>query len=149
MLDADDLSTAPIWDAEHGFGGNGALSNSESLWGGYCVTSGPFSGIQRPWLVKPVDGANTVVYEPHCISRSFLNHDDSITDLERKRVFKIHHRVNSEYMETVLVQPDFEAFFRAFENGPHNAIPLFIRGEWNTFSSPNGKRSLNIARRKL
>lgn len=54
----------------------------------------------------------------------------------------LHGRIPGEgvrpsAIEKILSLPDFESFFLALENGPHNAIPTSIHGDFMGFTAPN------------
>lgn len=144
------MSKAPIWDTRLGFGGDGNPSSGpETLHHGHCVTDGPFANNTRSWVSKgdgdtsAHDGSHESVYSPHCLSRGFVNKDESavVSEENEARIKKIHQLVSPAHVQRTLDQPDYDAFFQAFEKGAHNAIPSFIRGDWLTFSAPNGKQT--------
>lgn len=131
------MSKSPIWDPEHGFGGNGDLSTPVTLHDGHCVLNGPFANSTRAWKALSNGEFHDVAHEPHCLSRGFLNAGE-VSESDREKSFRFHSRISSDYVEKTLQQPDYMSFFKMFENGAHNAIPQFIRGDWLVFSAPNG-----------
>jgi tyrosinase len=44
-------------------------------------------------------------------------------------------------VQDILSIPDYEAFFLAVENGPHNIAPLGIKGDFDSFTAPYGNFS--------
>ena len=63
-LDWEHLPSAPLWDVDLGFGGNGNSSDTKSVAHGYCVTEGPFAHLQVMNYGRE--------HRPHCLSREFL-----------------------------------------------------------------------------
>jgi tyrosinase len=119
----ESLGTAPVFSNASGFGGNGDPEAPESVSDGHCVTDGPFAGLQLPFY----DGDDHI----HCLSRGF-KFDQKI----------LHGHIPGEgvrpsTVEKILSLPDFESFFFALENGPHNAIPTGIHGDFMGFTAPN------------
>jgi hypothetical protein len=41
-----------------------------------------------------------------------------------------------------MASTDYETFFLATENGPHNTIPNGIRGDFYSFTAPYGKNPI-------
>ncbi|KAH7391524.1 hypothetical protein BKA64DRAFT_696230 [Cadophora sp. MPI-SDFR-AT-0126] len=135
-LDSADLSKSPIWDPDHGFGGNGDLSTPETIHNGHCVPDGPFANTTRQWHAIRGGEFHSVAREPHCLSRGFLN-AGMISGTDREKSSKFHRHISPEHVEHILQQPDYLSFFKLFESGAHNAIPQFLRGDWLVFSAPN------------
>lgn len=135
-LDSNNLSQAPVWDLVHGFGGNGALSTPEVTHGGHCVLEGPFSNTTRAWSAVSEGAYHDVELSPNCMSRGFTT---SVEDLAISTT--LHNLVTPEYVEETLQAPDYLTFFERFEQGAHNAIPQYIKGDWLTFTAPNGECS--------
>jgi tyrosinase len=54
---------APVWDAETGFGGNGAIDEFQTVGNGSCVRDGPFAGYEIYYA--------NLETNPHCLSRGF------------------------------------------------------------------------------
>ena len=75
--------------------------------------------------------SHEVVFQSHCLTRGFRN--DSMIDTLQSLVSPI-------YVEETLSQPDYLAFFKAFETGAHNAIPQFVSGDFLSFTAPNGEQ---------
>lgn len=92
---------------------------------------GPFADTLRPWKAVSAGHAHDVTVAPHCLSRSFAEQPGTLETL--------HRLVAPERVEQTLSQADYGAFFADFEQGPHNAIPQFIKGDFLTFTAPNGK----------
>jgi tyrosinase len=131
-LDSRDLSTSPIWDPVHGFGGNGDINGPEIIHGGHCVLDGPFSNSTRAWSALSEGHSHDVTYWPHCLSRGFTARTASESET-------LHYLISPEFVRKTLDQPDYYSFFAEFEGGAHNAIPQFIKGDWLTFTAPNGQ----------
>lgn len=119
----ESLGNAPVFSNTTGFGGNGDPNGLESVSNGHCVTDGPFADLQLPFY----DGDDHV----HCLSRGFVFNEKIL-----------HGRTPGEgvrpsAIEKILSLPDFESFFLALENGPHNDIPTGIQGDFSSFTAPN------------
>jgi len=120
-LDWQDMAKSPIWDGETGFGGNGDKNGEKSVAYGHCVTDGPFANLTVQYFGTE--------YGAHCLSRGFI-HGDRLD-----RVFG--SKVRPEALEAVLLEPDYESFNLKLEEGPHNAIPRAIRGDFFRVTAPN------------
>jgi tyrosinase len=129
-LDSTDVTKAPIWDSESGFGSDGESSMSQgAILNGYCVNDGPFQNLEIPYLDEK--------YYPHCLSRGFLSGDDLLEQSENLSTHKI---------EEVLSLNDYNEFNLGLENGPHLAIPRSIRGDFSLLTAPSGKRLGKVIR---
>lgn len=120
-LDWKDVTKSPVWDLEEGFGGNGNVSIKEPLLDGYCLTQGPFSRLEVPYI-----GAD---YKPHCLSRRFQSGE---------KLARLGQALAPQAVESVLNLSDYESFNLALEDGPHLAVPKIIRGDFQYFTAPNG-----------
>ncbi|KAK2687919.1 hypothetical protein QWA68_013795 [Fusarium oxysporum] len=58
-LDADDTPKSTIWDPKTGFGGNGSLNKTESIYNGRairkCLDDGPFKDLFPTYLTTNYD----------------------------------------------------------------------------------------------
>ena len=63
-LDWNNFVDAPVWDNEHGFGGDGDVTGDITVGEGRCVAEGPFAGLEAMFYDDE--------YHPHCLSRGFL-----------------------------------------------------------------------------
>ncbi|CAD6442792.1 2d33d938-1230-4a59-9b30-9b90f88d4d87 [Sclerotinia trifoliorum] len=120
-LDWEDMTKSPIWDSTTGFGGNGNKDSDRSVGYGHCITDGPFANRTLLYF-----GAE---YGAHCLSRGFI-HGDHL-----RAVFGL--KVQPEALEAVLLESDYESFNLKLEEGPHNAIPRAIRGDFLRVTAPN------------
>jgi tyrosinase len=122
-LDWKDPAQSPIWDPETGFGGNGDLNGTETVFSGRCVKDGPFADYT-------VHYSNNTI-KPHCLSRGFGCMEDSGrfdgTFLSPRLVEISHHKTT--YFD----------FLLALEAGPHNAMPNGVCGDFYSFDAPAGK----------
>ena len=92
---------------------------------GRCVTSGPFADL----IVLFEDGYTL----PHCLTRAFTEegfHGYSSSDVQPTAI------------EAILDLNDFESFYEAVENGPHDTIPNMVRGGFWILTAPN-RRTFN------
>ncbi|KAL2067816.1 hypothetical protein VTL71DRAFT_15912 [Oculimacula yallundae] len=120
-LDWQNMTSSPIWDPETGFGGNGNKTAHRSVGHGHCVTDGPLAGRRFKYF-----GNENI---KHCLSRGF------ISDRHMMEVFG--SKVRLESVERVLKQPTYEKFNKELEDGPHNALPRTIRGDFMRVTVPN------------
>lgn len=120
-LDWEDIFQSPIWDNQHGFGGNGNTSLTASLNYGRCVTTGPFANLHLSYA-----GHETI---PHCLTRGF----------ETKGLFGYSGQgVSPAALDAVLAHEDHWSFWLSVEEGPHDTIPNLIRGDFFLLTAPNG-----------
>lgn len=107
-----------------GFGGNGDIALEEGpIAGGHCVTDGPFAMT----MARYVD----IHTEPHCLSRNFRNDTGS--------GHFTGHLIRPELIEKTLTEDDLLLFTLKLESGPHNTIPMGIRGDFLSFNAPAGR----------
>lgn len=115
-LDWENIEESPIFSSELGFGGDGDRAAPTTIGGGHCVQTGPFSHLKPQYY-----GSR---YDPHCLSRGFAN-------------FPVE-KVTPTAVQAVLDLGDYETFFLATENGPHNVAPFGIKGDFDSFTAPYG-----------
>lgn len=120
-MDWEDLAHAPVWSSTHGFGGSGNPNASDEILEGYCVTAGPFANLSVKYIKEDL--------KPHCLSRGFLPGPE---------LRKTGTRYRPAKLDTILQSPDYDAFNLGLEEGPHNAIPNSIRGDFSMFTAPAG-----------
>jgi tyrosinase len=87
------------------------------------VTDGPFAMT----MARYVD----LHTEPHCLSRNFRNDTGS--------GHFIGHLIRPELIEKTLAEDDLLLFTLKLESGPHNTIPMGIRGDFLSFNAPAGR----------
>jgi tyrosinase len=131
-LDWEDVTKAPVWDGQHGFGSNGNPKSGESIVKGYCVTDGPFQNFEIPYLDEE--------YYPHCLSRGFATGEELATQAEMLR---------PERIERLMGMSDYNSFNLGLEDGPHVAIPRSIRGDFSMLTAPSGKHVFRIISKYL
>ncbi|EWG41477.1 hypothetical protein FVEG_03589 [Fusarium verticillioides 7600] len=128
-LDAHDLAASPIFDPIDGFGGNGVSGSSLSgIFGGHCVTEGPFANATRHWQSKSNGHGFDILKNPHCLSRGFQGG-------EKKA--QLEGRVTIDAINSVLGLQSYEKFVDALEVQAHNSIPQFVRGDFYGLTAPN------------
>jgi len=127
--DASDFAASPIWDVKTGFGGDGDLTSEASIFNGRCVMEGPFANVTRHWQSKSNGLGFDILENPHCLSRGFSKGD------EKK---KLQSRISDAIVQNILDQPSYSDFFDILEARLHNAIPLFIKGDFFGMTAPNG-----------
>ena len=120
-LDWEDLTSAPVWDSETGFGGDGDFSADASIIHGHCVTDGPFAGLQ----VLYTDST----FRPHCFSRGF----ESSETLKQLAL-----NITPAAVERLLDQSDYEVLNLGLEDGAHISVPRSVRGDFSLFTAPYG-----------
>jgi tyrosinase len=116
-LDWEDLRSASIWSSNLGFGGDGEPDGPETVGHGRCVTTGPFADV-KALIYASHD-------QPHCLSRGFSNFSGWDA-----RPAAVEHLLNVN---------EYEKFFLAVENGPHNVVPRTVRGDFWSFTAPYGE----------
>lgn len=120
-LDWEDLTSAPVWDSETGFGGNGNFSADASIVHGHCVTDGPFAGLQVLYT--------DATFRPHCLSRGF----ESSETLEQLAL-----NITPTALEHLLDQSDYGVLNLGLEDGAHISVPRSVRGDFSLFTAPYG-----------
>jgi len=118
-LDWEDITQAPVWDNVLGFGGNGNPKSGKELNGGYCVTDGPFGGLDIPYFGTE--------YNPHCLSRGFASGENLTLMVQDIRPAAI---------EKLFLENDYEPFNVKLEITAHNSIPHIVRGDFLVFTAP-------------
>jgi tyrosinase len=137
-LDAHDPAVSPIFDPNDGFGGNGTSGSSlPEIFGGHCVTEGPFANATRQWQSKSNGHGFDILRNPHCLSRGF--------QVGEKKV-KLENRVTTDAINSVLSIAAYEEFVDALEVQAHNSIPQFVRGDFYGLTAPNGKITVRLFR---
>ncbi|KAH8645967.1 hypothetical protein BGZ60DRAFT_392289 [Tricladium varicosporioides] len=119
-LDYEDLSSAPVFDAEHGFGGDGGPEEDRSLFNGSCIRNGPFSMYEVRVIGDKI--------KPHCLSRGF------------GRLFRSPFTgptISPTAVRGVLQANDYFDFLTQLEGSADNDIPLGMGGDWVPASAPN------------
>lgn len=116
------MTKSPLWDSEVGFGKDGDPNGEVIFTRARCVTDGPFKNQTLLYF-----GDET---KPHCLSRAFQRGSRSF-----KNFGKI---VNPDALNRILEQPTYEDFNQELEDGPHDAIPMSIRGDFSKTTAPNG-----------
>ncbi|KAK1993426.1 Di-copper centre-containing protein, partial [Colletotrichum falcatum] len=113
-LDWESFPESPIFSSVTGFGGNGDPSAPLGVGEGHCVTDGPFADLRPLYYRSHI--------QPHCLSRGFTDFPGT--------------NVTPEVVQNSLGEKNYETFFLAVENGPHNMAPNGIRGEFFSFTAP-------------
>ncbi len=84
------------------------------------MTDTPLKNLRPKWFGEK--------YEPHCLSRLF-NED------------WYGHYLNPEALAESMSKTTYTEFFLALEMRQHDIIPMGIRGDFTSFTAPNGKPS--------
>ena len=123
-LDWTNLTAAPVWAEEDGFGGNGnrSATSGDPIRSGYCVSDGPFADLQVLYYGP--------FYRPHCLSRGFEH---------GRKLDRDSTRVKPEMIESLMKCNDYESFNLQLEDGPHMSIPRTVNGDFALFTAPYGK----------
>lgn len=139
-LDAADLTKAPVFDAQTGFGGDGDHDLPITLGrSGRCVTDGPFGA--GPDGVGVWGQFYDVKFLPHCLSRGFRDDQGNLGVIDGSTV-------TEESIEEVLNLDGYEAFVTTLEGRVHDAIPFGIAGDFETFTAPYGESSASATLRE-
>ncbi|KAL8831722.1 MAG: hypothetical protein Q9191_000693 [Dirinaria sp. TL-2023a] len=119
-LDWEDITKAPVWDSDLGFGGNGDASLGRPIVEGHCIVDGPFAMLDIPYLDE--------TWTPHCLSRGFESGESLVS---------LSQMIRPQALETLFRQSDYEKFNLGLENGAHIAVPRSIRGDSALFTAPS------------
>jgi tyrosinase len=125
--DTDDVTKAPVWDTETGFGGNGdpaidpITGNSKEK----CVVDGPLKDLE---LAYTMNG-----YEPHCLTRNW----NSGVAFPGNMLAEHYTKEVIDNTTTLNTYPEFRY---QLEGEPHGAIHSAVGGDMSPATSPNGKR---------
>ena len=122
-LDWENITQAPIWNSDLGFGGNGDEKDGESIHG-HCVTDGPFAKLEVLYVEK-------IPYR-HCLSRGFAT---------GRNLTRFSDALRPASLEKLLRVPDYATFNLGVEDGPHLSIPRTVHGDFSTVTAPAGIQS--------
>ncbi|KAK8070195.1 hypothetical protein PG994_006811 [Apiospora phragmitis] len=123
-LDTDDVTKAPVWDPETGFGGNGdpAIDPMKESSAKKCLVDGPLKGSQVAYTMSG--------YQPHCLARNFNSGiafpGDMLADSYTKA-----------FVDKVAALDNYADFRYSLEGGPHGAIHSAVGGDMSPATSPN------------
>ncbi|KAF5597589.1 Tyrosinase [Fusarium subglutinans] len=126
FLDADDTPKSTIWDPKTGFGGNGSLNKTESIYDGRavrkCLDDGPFKDFFPAYL--PTE------YDPHCLARDWNDGSENVGNM-------LSEKYNKEAVAKVQAVKDYDIYRQRLEAGPHGAIHSAMGGDMVPNTSPN------------
>ncbi|KAH6682247.1 monooxygenase [Plectosphaerella plurivora] len=114
-LDVANVSTSSIWDAETGFGGNGAGSDN-------CIADGPFKDFPMEYIQTESN--------KHCLRRTFNDATEEVGDVMARYY-------TPAIVETISHSASYNDYHIALESGPHGAVHSGIGGDMSPASSPN------------
>jgi hypothetical protein len=123
-LDWSSPSNSPIWDPEHGFGGDGNITGSFIINEGRCLVDGPFVEM-RPLY-------DNYTANPHCISRGFKNVEINAAGTLSGDALR------PEGMDEILGQENFKRFHDSVEQTVHDSLHNGINGDFGSLTSANG-----------
>ncbi|KZL65283.1 tyrosinase central domain containing protein [Colletotrichum tofieldiae] len=133
-LDWERPDAAEVFEPISGFGGNGNVSGALTVGQARCVVDGPFAGLQLQYF-------DDTSQKPHCLSRNFNNAVQPGTPgYKEGQLDGAPYR--PEVLKKVLAEKTYDGFRAALEDGPHNAIPLGLGGDFAAFTAPNGNHPL-------
>jgi tyrosinase len=128
-LDVADVSNSEIFDAEHGFGGNGGKTTEKTNDAHHrewkCLVDGPFKDFRPAYT--------TTEYAPHCLSRDFYDGKNRPGTMRSSGY-------TSEVIKGIHARETFVDFELYLENVPHGSIHSAVGGEMGDMgpsSSPN------------
>ncbi|KAE9379517.1 Di-copper centre-containing protein, partial [Stipitochalara longipes BDJ] len=116
-LDTQNLTMAPVFDPQYGFGGNGN-PNANALGKGNCVTDGGVSGITFKYFDSEV--------VPHCLFRTFDHSNQRLSG----------EKYSDSAIGKILKKPDIISFMMAL-NSAHASVHMGLGGDMEGFSAPN------------
>lgn len=117
------MPNAPVWDAEGGFGGDGASDSATTVGDGRCVRDGPFANLEARYFGDQA--------QPHCLSRGFASRDE---------LLRIGAPISPDSLETLSrSSPSFEDFALELEHRAHTFMRDGVRGDFRAYTGPYGK----------
>lgn len=123
--DWQDMPHAPVWDAEGGFGGDGASDAPITVGNGRCVRNGPFANLEARYFG---DQAHS-----HCLSRGFATRDE---------LRRVGAPISPEALEDLSrSSSSFEDFAQEIEHRAHAFMRDGIRGDFSAYTGPYGMSS--------
>lgn len=127
--DANTVPTSPVWDKDHGFGGNG-VETTGSL---QCVKDGPYANMNLT-IGSPID--LNLKDTPHCLIREWNNGN---RDIEGNWVVgdMVKNSYNTPVMKQIYGKTNYFDFEWSLENGPHAYIHNRVGGDMRPHSAPN------------
>lgn len=126
-LDSEDPASSPIFDSTLGFGGNGNTGRPVPDHNAYCVDQDPFANLQTRYIGEQRHKGIHMV--TNCLSRNFANHT-SIAHFSGVAL-------SAEHVTTLLSIDDYIGFLLAVEEGPHDAIPIGLGGDFKSMTAPS------------
>ncbi|QIX01569.1 hypothetical protein AMS68_007086 [Peltaster fructicola] len=116
------LEQSPVFDSEHGFGGDGVPGGNLTVGRtGRCVQDGPFANLNVSFY--------DVQVKPHCLSRGFRDQAGNLGHIDG-------NDLSPESIQEVMRLDRYEDFLEAIEAKVHDAIPFGIGGDFETFTAP-------------
>jgi hypothetical protein len=136
-LDWDHLQEAPVFngDAESGFGTDGEKGGEITVGKtGRCVVDGAFKDIKPNFY--------DTKWKPHCLSRGFRTDNGDLGFMDGTPI-------SPKSIDEILNLDKYEDFVTLMESKVHDTIPFGIGGDFETFTAPYGKSSLQPTSRNL
>lgn len=100
------------------------MSLGHPILNAYCVTEGPFARLEVPYFEH--------MYQPHCLLRGFESDE---------KLMALRIALKPETLSEMLQLSEYNSLNLGLENGPHNAIPRSINGDFSLQTAPSGKMS--------
>jgi tyrosinase len=121
---------APVWEADGGFGGDGASDAPTTVGDGRCVRDGPFSHFEAPYYGDQA--------HPHCLSRGFASRDE---------LLRIGEPISPDALEALSrSSASFEDFAADLEHRAHTFMRDGVRGDFRAYTGPYGMVSSPVPR---
>jgi tyrosinase len=124
-LDWQAFPSAPVWDLDHGFSGDGtASSESSTLFSrSHCLSEGRFKNFEVVYAGSTLS--------PHCLTRD-IGSGEPLDELMQN--------IRPDALKTLMHEDDYYRFLIHLEARPHISIPKAIMGDFSLFTAPNGER---------
>lgn len=125
-LDWQDMPHAPVWDAEGGFGGDGASNTPTTVGEGRCVRDGPFADLEPQYFGE--------MAHPHCLSRGFAPaHELNAigAPISPNALEDLRNSANS-----------FEEYAMEIEHRAHTFMRDGVRGDFRAYTGPYGNLAI-------
>lgn len=116
------MPSAPVWDAEGGFGGDGQRDTPITVGEGHCVRDGPFANFEAKYF-----GEEQI---SHCLSRGFA--PDS-------HLARIGEPVSPDALEELRrTAVKFSEYAPELERRAHTFMRDGVRGDFRAYTGPYG-----------
>ena len=121
-MDSPALTSAPVFSSDS-FGTDGSPAAGPPILSGHCVVDGHFARLPVLYL-----DAHS---REHCLSRGFATGAELVGNGSRCAPIEVRQLL--QHSKT------YDDFNLGLENGPHDAVPRVVRGDFSVFTAPAGR----------